>query len=147
MGYLSKILYEAKEELEATFDYDTTLGLEEQGFTFEELDKTYKLFFTHNGNKTILSIEQDAQELYTKEFNTDETIANVFEALEHDRIVYEAVESIESGWQDEMCEGGQKINFMDYTTHVDEIKKLTQDKGIKADITTSFSGLQYTYNR
>ena len=147
MEYLSKILYEAKEELETTFDYDTTLDLEEQGFTFEELDKTYKLFFTHKGNKTILSIEQDAQELYNKEFNANGTMANVFEALEHDRIVYEAVESIESGWQDEMCESGQKINFMDYTTYVDEIKKLTQDKGIRATIEATFSGLQYTYNR
>lgn len=147
MEYLSKILYEAKEELEATFDYDTTLDLEEQGFTFEELDKTYKLFFTHKGNKTILSIEQDAQGLYNKEFNANETMANVFETLEHDRIIYEAVESIQSGWQDEMCGSGQKINFMDYTTYVDEIKKLTQDKGIKADITTSFSGLAWEYLR
>ena len=147
MDYLSKILYEAKEELEATFDYDTTLDLEEQGFTFEELDKTYKLFFTHNGNKTMLSIEQDAQELYTKEFNTDETMANVFEALEHDIVVYIAVEEISKGWNSQMTINGAIFDFKDYTTYVDEIKELTRSKGINADIKVDKWGLAWEYCR
>ena len=145
MNNLSIILTRAKEELEATFNYDTTLDIEEQGFTIEELDKTYKLFFTHNDNKTILSIEQDAQELYTKEFNANETMADLLKQLDKDIIIYTAVESIEEGWQSELTCGGSIIDFKDYKEYLADIQRITKGLGIEAEIQATFMGLEYQY--